>query len=697
MASYFPEALASPTLDNEDVFSPITPSTPGPVKSSALQTRITTVLSASYADLEIRDALAILDTRGLQNTAETRRKLRLDAQQDLVQCNAEIVRDFGQVAQQLNRIGAAIANLKRTCADLRKCVGVASRHTAPMLQEGASILADKQQVETKQQLLDAFHAHFVVSDTDLAVLTSTAEPVNDDFFRVLDRVKKIHQDSHVLLGAENQRLGLEILEQSSKQLNAAFQKLYRWIQREFKSLDLENPQISARIRRALRVLAERPSMFEGCLDYFAEARERVLSNHFYAALTGAPVDQHHPVMGQAIELSAHDPLRYVSDMLAWSHSATVSEREALEALFISEGDEIGRSMRSGMESEPWTRRDGEEDTPPIFDGRKSLNHLVERDLADVFRQLKQRTEQVIQSHEDATLSYKIANLVLFYCNIFSNLLGPDSELLATLRPLSDTAMRSFRATMRDQIANLQVEATLATADLAPPDFLLEALETLQVLMKSYDTSVVASDRAARSEGFQPILEAALDPFLAGCENMTQRLRAPNDHIFALNCLLVTRDTLQQYPFADRSEDLRPRIEQHEADLMRATHTWFSEQSGLKSLTDVVAVPDDLAFFYTDSKLLVSVAQRLDAFLPTATEDARAFLAQLEEKGLMRRVVEAAAERFCEDFEEVEGWVLAADRARGKLREEEGEQQEEEEVWLRDLFPRTGDEIRVLLS
>lgn len=56
------------------------------------------MLSASYADLEIRDALETLDARGVQNTAETRRQLRLDVQKDVIECNGEIIKDFGQVA-----------------------------------------------------------------------------------------------------------------------------------------------------------------------------------------------------------------------------------------------------------------------------------------------------------------------------------------------------------------------------------------------------------------------------------------------------------------------------------------------------------------------------------------------------------------------------------------------------------------------
>ncbi|KAI5363882.1 putative oligomeric Golgi complex subunit 6 protein [Septoria linicola] len=692
---YFDRVISPMNEASSALHSPSTPSTPtapGATRSNALQNRITSVLSASYADLEIRDALSILDERKLQNTAEARRNLRLDVQEELIQCNGEIVQDFGKVAEQLKRIGTAIANLNASCVEMRKHVGASSRETGPMLEEAKSILADRRQVETKQQLLEAFNKHFVVSDADLATLTSTAEPVNDDFFKIMTRVKKIHEDSQVLLGSENERLGLEILEQSSRQLNAAFQKLYRWVQREFKSLDMENPQISSAIRRALRVLAERPTLFQNCLDFFADARENSLSNNFYSALTGAPVDADHPVLGKAIELSAHDPLRYVSDMLAWAHSATVSEREALEVLFISEGDEIAKSIQAGIESEPWARSDGEGAVPP-FDGRKALNELVNRDLAGVFRQLKQRTEQVVQSHEDATLAYKISNLITFYASIFTNLLGDGSSLLDILRPLSDTALRSFRSIMRDHVAKLQTDFAISTEDLAPPDFLIDALETLKVLIKSYDTSVGNTSRVERIQGFQPILQEALDPFLAGCQNITTRLRKPNSHIFALNCLLATKEVLGLYSFADQSEALQPKLEFHEQELTQAMHNWFLHESGLQQLVENVTSVNDLSSSYKDPRQIVGIAQQLDSFLPTATEDARAFLAQLENKSLARRIIEEAAESFCDDFLNIETLVVQAD----ELRTKQANGDVEDEVWLREIFPRTEDEIRVLLS
>jgi uncharacterized protein involved in copper resistance len=95
--SYFQERT---TPSSQDVLSPATPSAGAASRgANALSSRITSVLSASYADLEIRDALETLDARGVRNTAETRRQIRLDVQKEVIQCNGEIVKDFGEVAE----------------------------------------------------------------------------------------------------------------------------------------------------------------------------------------------------------------------------------------------------------------------------------------------------------------------------------------------------------------------------------------------------------------------------------------------------------------------------------------------------------------------------------------------------------------------------------------------------------------------
>lgn len=578
---------------------------------------------------------------------------------------------------------------------MRSHIAAANKETEPVLEEATSLMTQRKQVESKQQILQAFNSHFIISEEEATVLTSTAEPVNEEFFQVLTRVKKIHHDCQVLLGTEDQRLGLEILEKSSKQLNAAFQKLYRWIQREFKTLDLENPQISASVRRSLRVLAERPTLFQSCLDSFAEARETILSDSFHAALTGSASEAEH-IATKPIEFHAHDPLRYIGDMLAWVHSTTVSEREALENLFISDGEEIKRSIQEGLESEPWLRDEDAE----IFDGRKALNQLVSRDLTSVARVLRQRTEQVVQSHDDATLAYKIANLIGFYKGTFVRLLGSESEVLEIFDALEASAMRQFRSNMRDYVAAVQSDLAKPPPDLSPPDFLEDALQMLKVLAKSYDTSAAGTDDQA--QGFYAVLAEALDPFMSGCVNLQKGLEQPGSAIFAINCLFAAKDALSAYTFAsERVEEMDDTIKEQVAQLVDYQHQYLLHESGMITLLEALEdIKDTEESLKTITELdpfkpdaLVAASQQLDEFLPSALIDAAENLKRLNNRKMIQDITDEAAASFCEDFEVVEKKIIAAD----DLLYDENKEDEEQEPGLRDLFPRTSGEIKVLLS
>lgn len=89
------QSLPSPSRDG-----PIAPPTPSSLRATnPLSSKVTSVLSTSYADSDFRDALLLLDERGVANTAETRRKLRLDLQKELIDSNGEIITEFGKVAE----------------------------------------------------------------------------------------------------------------------------------------------------------------------------------------------------------------------------------------------------------------------------------------------------------------------------------------------------------------------------------------------------------------------------------------------------------------------------------------------------------------------------------------------------------------------------------------------------------------------
>lgn len=639
-----------------------------------------------------------------------------------------------------------ISSLNQTCDEMRRHIGLAKQDTTPVLEEASTLMNQKKDTETKQQLLKAFTQHFIIPEDELLALTSAEVPINDHFFNVLARVKQVHHDCEVLLGGENERLGLEIMEKSARNLNSAYQKLYVWIQKEFRSLNLEDPRISSSIRRALRVLAERPSLFHSCLDFFAEARDFILSDAFHYALSDAVSGAGGDRSVKPIEFSAYDPMRYIGDMLAWVHSTTVSEREALEALFVADGEELAKGIQAGLSSEPWSRIDQEDKEEVAFDGRKALSDLVNRDLTGVSRSLRQRIELVIQGHDDPVTCFKVVNLLSFYRATFSRLVGPQSNLVELMQTLENFTFGYFETLMREQTTNLSSDHSSLTPsrDLSAPQFLLDALEGLNSLMKTHEASfgtedMVTTSTAAESRSenrFTPVLHAALDPFFNLAQSSSEELQDNTARtIYRTNILLTTCSTVSAFSFASTThlQPLSAALSTIRIDLLEIQHHYLLSSSGLQSLLDALepfspspSKPSDtqqqprdlseianLPAFQPDA--LIATSQQLDDFLPSALMDATENLKRVQSATFVKSVTEEAVEAFCRDFEFVEGMIIGADEARGKVDvdkspeesesasgsekggECEGKSQGKEGWSLRALFPRTTGEIRVLLS
>lgn len=444
-------------------------------------------------------------------------------------------------------MGDLITTLNQTCDGLRTHIQAAKQETAPMLEESSTLLAQKKEVETKQRLLDAFNQHFLLSDEDLSTLTSSAEPVDEHFFALLARVKKIHKDCELLLGYENQRLGLELLEQTTRNLDAAHKKLHNWTQREFKSLDLEDPQISGAVRRSLRALSERPALFHSCLDSFAQARQATLSEAFQRALTNSTLGA-----SKAIEFSTHDPLRYVGDMLAWVHSATVSEMEALEGLFISDADEIGRSLREGRTTDLFSQMDVE-DTK--FDGHAALNDLTSRNMAQVATTLTQRVSLTVRNLSDPLDIYKVYNLLLFYHGMLSKLIHhnaaapPDDPhvLLRTLTDLSEQTLQQFKTLVHESQESAFQQESSPSPTLAPPQILQTMLSLQNEIIKLRLPNLTTDE-------YQDLHQTLIDPTLSHCEalrpseNIVADSEAQTDDmIWQLNYLTLLSSNLKTLP------------------------------------------------------------------------------------------------------------------------------------------------------
>ena len=135
---------------------------------------------------------------------------------------------------------------------------------------------------------------------------------------------------------------------TSTHLEQGYDKILRFLSNEFRRTGKDySMEVTSTMRESVVRLKKRPELLtyvpllSKCwseIDYVAPSesltilsstRQNSLLTSFLTALTrGGPSGLPRP-----IELHAHDPLRYVGDMLAWVHQAIAAEREFLEMLF----------------------------------------------------------------------------------------------------------------------------------------------------------------------------------------------------------------------------------------------------------------------------------------------------------------------------------------------------------------------------
>lgn len=92
-----------PSRDNSSSSISFTDNHPQPPATpkglTPLTSKVTSVLSTTHSDAEFRDALSLLDERGVRNDAEIRRRVRLDLQREVIDSNGEVIAEFGRVAE----------------------------------------------------------------------------------------------------------------------------------------------------------------------------------------------------------------------------------------------------------------------------------------------------------------------------------------------------------------------------------------------------------------------------------------------------------------------------------------------------------------------------------------------------------------------------------------------------------------------
>ncbi|KAJ7402264.1 component of oligomeric golgi complex 6 [Pitangus sulphuratus] len=481
-------------------------------------------------DKEMLEALKALSTFFVENSLRTRRNLRGDIERRSLAINEEFVHIFKQVKEELESINEDVQAMSSCCEDmssrLKGSFGASSGK--PTIPNVFYLFTGHQRLEMKAQVADAFIAKFQLTPDEMNLLRGTKdEPITEDFFKALGRVKQIHDDVKILLRTNQQRAGLEIMEQMALLQETSYERLYRWTQNECRTLTQESCDISPVLAQAMEALQDRPVLYKYTLDEFGTARRSAVVRGFIDALTrgglgGTP---------RPIEMHSHDPLRYVGDMLAWLHQATASEKEHLEAM-------LKLVTIQGVE--------------------ENIQEVVGHITEGVCRPLKVRIEQVIVAEPGAVLLYKISNLLKFYHHTIR------------LRYACYCAIHQY-------FSFGKVE--LPPPDLGPSSALNQTLNLLREVLASHDSSVIPLD--ARQADFVQVLSCVLDPLLQMCTVSASNLGTADMATFMVNSLYMMKTTLALFEFTDkRLEMLQFQIEAHLDTLINEQASYVLTRAGL---------------------------------------------------------------------------------------------------------------------
>lgn len=398
---------------------------------SMLSAKLATVLN-SYGlnEGKLRDTLAILqqrtaemDFRALTRSdllgAMQRRRFRSDIESELLKQHSSVLREFQPVVTKMDHIGEKIADLNK----LKQKLNSFGDLDAQLLSQIESLNKGKQLIMLKRSLLASFKKSFTLTQYEEHFLTN--EQISLEYFQALQKCHKIHSNCSILLTLTNPTLGMKIMEKMSKILDLSYQRIAFFLSNKLGSV-MDGSTTANKDMRLLKIalffLANNLKYFDQVISKLISSRSKTIVDDFL-----------YQSNNNEIAMSAHDPLRYIGDLLAFVHALIVNEVEFITTLFKLNADDEIEYERSEFENSLIQLEN-------LKDVNRSINETIEKIIGSLSRPLKIRMEQIIRSEKQLDVICKIYNLLDLYKMMYhkqlpSGSLCPIFETLETSKQL----------------------------------------------------------------------------------------------------------------------------------------------------------------------------------------------------------------------------------------------------------------------
>lgn len=518
--------------------------------------KVKKILDIRTEDQDLIGSVSTLSTFYDDNTGPERRSLRSTIEKRGLEINNQFLQAAESVFKVLDAVQQHLDGLSSCCSAMVGALSETKASTSALLADSERLQKELSAVERRSSAVQLFLEQYQLAPEEVEALQrGELTPL---FFSALARVRTIHDNCKALLRTHHQRAGLELMDLMAAHQEGAYERLCRWVQAECRGIgDYDAPEVEPLLQTAVAALRERPVLFKYCAEEVATVRHNALFQRFITALTrGGPGGLPRP-----IELHAHDPQRYVSDMLAWVHQALASEREFITALF---GDEALTQQAAHQPLSPSAT--GFSAAGDSLHGASSealsCALLLDRIFESICRPMKVRIEQVLMmGPPPLLLCYQLSQLLAFYLRLVCDMLGPAAQLSGALRGCHDMAQRTFFEQLKARGEKLLRTPPQPPYDLSPPQQVGETLHMLSEILAAHELALgvdeAEGEGGAAAEALNAVLAAALDPLVEMCERSAEAISTDSParldevsnldptayRVYLINCLAAMHATL----------------------------------------------------------------------------------------------------------------------------------------------------------
>jgi len=550
---------------------------------SVLSRKLKKILDSKLeTDKDTVDALKELSTFFQDNNLKSRRNLRGEIERRNLQINHDFLSAFQTVKESLDSLHSNVVGMSESCQTMQARLASSKSVTHQLMRQTTEVQSATRTLQMQQEVAVKFRDRLSLSQEELEVLQ--AKPgqhrIDQEFFTVLEKVARIHRDCRVLLAAGHQTAALGTMDRMAEVQEAALDRLYRWAQSAVRNTELgdNGPQLA----KALYHLQERELLFQYVVEEYTSSRRAAMVRSFIEALTvGGPGGTPRP-----IEMHAHEPARYVGDMLAWLHQACPGEGENISQLLRL----CDKLERGNVEA-------------------KILSGTTE----GVCRPLKTRVEQILVSEPGAVVLYRLTNLIRFYENTITGVLKVPSGLGTTLTELQQLSYSQFMSMLQSSVTTHLASVEGSVGDLAPSPATTSLLGLLRDVLAGH--SVVD----ASQDDLPVILSCVADPLTHQLQQTAATLPSQDGAVFMINNLHQLRTTLSLYQTTEtRLKELSTQIDTSLASLSKDQATHLLSSLSLLPMTPLLSSGGDGTPLSTvpgcHPQAVLSCSSRLDSLL-----------------------------------------------------------------------------------